>query len=309
MNAAALRARLAAVSPRVWLVAIVVVSAIVRIALARRMVAPWIMVDELVYSELAKSIAAHGHFLVRGVPSSGYGVVYPLLIAPAWRLFGAVPDAYAAAKVINAVVMSLAAVPAYGIGRRVLSSRASLVAAALAVTVPSMLYTGTLMTENGFYPVFLTACLALVVMLERPTLRTQLVVLAVCGIAYLTCAQAIALVAAAATAPLLLAASERGAVRAALRPFALIYGVLIGGGLLVLLAEVARGKSPLDLLGAYRAATTSTYTASGILHYLLYHWGELSLYVGVVPFAALAAVWLTPTTGTRAVREIGRAHV
>mgnify|MGYP003353064254 CR=1 FL=1 len=64
---------------------------------------------------------------------------------------------------------SLAAVPAYGIGRRVLSSRASLVAAALAVTVPSMLYTGTLMTENGFYPVFLTACLALVVMLAVNT--------------------------------------------------------------------------------------------------------------------------------------------
>ena len=39
-----------------------------RIALARRMVAPWIMVDELVYSELAKSFAAHGQFLVRGVP-------------------------------------------------------------------------------------------------------------------------------------------------------------------------------------------------------------------------------------------------
>ena len=58
--------------------------------------------------------------------------------------------------------LSLAAVPAYGIGRRVLSSRASLVAAALAVTVPSMLYTGTLMTENAFYPVFLVCVLALV---------------------------------------------------------------------------------------------------------------------------------------------------
>ena len=35
-----------------------------------RMVAPWIMVDEIIYSELAKSFAAHGQFLVRGVPST-----------------------------------------------------------------------------------------------------------------------------------------------------------------------------------------------------------------------------------------------
>ncbi len=55
------------------------------------MVAPWIMVDEIVYSELAKNVAAHGQFLVRGVPSHGYGFVYPVLIAPAWRLFSARP--------------------------------------------------------------------------------------------------------------------------------------------------------------------------------------------------------------------------
>ncbi len=59
-----------------------------RIVLARRIVAPWIMVDELIYSELAKSFAANGHFLrARRVASTGYGFVYPMLIAPAWRLF------------------------------------------------------------------------------------------------------------------------------------------------------------------------------------------------------------------------------
>ena len=45
---------------------LVVVSAGVRYALARRIVAPWIMVDELIYSELAKSFADSGHFLLRG---------------------------------------------------------------------------------------------------------------------------------------------------------------------------------------------------------------------------------------------------
>ena len=307
MNQAALRARLAAVSPRVWLVVIVVVSAVVRIGLARRMVAPWIMVDELVYSELAKSVADQGQFLVRGVPSSGYGIVYPLLIAPAWRLYAAIPDAYAAAKVINGVVMSLAAVPAYALARRVLTARAALAVAALTIIVPSMLYTGTLMTENAFYPVFLAACLAIVWMLEQPSVRSQALALLVCGFAYFTRAQAIALLAALVTAPLLLALTERDGKRWALRSFAPLYGVVGGGGLLVLLVEVARGKSPLDLLGAYRAATTSTYTVSGVAHYLLYHWGELSLYVGIVPFAALAALWLSPQTGSRSVRAFSMA--
>ena len=49
-----------------WLVGLVAVSTRIRYVLARRMVAPWIMVDELIYSELAKSFAAGGHFLVRG---------------------------------------------------------------------------------------------------------------------------------------------------------------------------------------------------------------------------------------------------
>ena len=119
------------------------------------MVAPWIMVDEIVYSELAKSFAAHGQFLVRGVSEHGYGFVYPVLIAPAWRLFGSIPDAYAAAKAINSVLMSLAAIPAYFLARRLLPPRSRSLAAALTVLVPSMLYTGMLMTENAFYPLFL----------------------------------------------------------------------------------------------------------------------------------------------------------
>ena len=85
---------------------IVLVSAVLRVWLGRRMVAPWIFVDELIYSELAKSFAAHGHFLLRGEPAgASYGFVYPVLIAPAWRIFSSVPQAYAAAKVIDSVAI------------------------------------------------------------------------------------------------------------------------------------------------------------------------------------------------------------
>jgi hypothetical protein len=306
-TAAGVRARAIAVPAWVWLAGLVLVSIAVRIALARRIVAPWIMIDELVYSELAKSFAAEGEFLARDVPSTGYGFVYPVLIAPAWALFAAVPDAYAAAKAINAVLMSLAAVPAYFLARRLMAPPLALAAAALTVLVPSMLYTGTLMTENAFYPLFLLAALALVTTLERPTPLRQLALLALCGLAFATRAQALALVPAVATAPVLLALIERRGLRRGLRPFATLYGTLAAGAALALVASAVRGRSPLELLGAYRAATSSDYSVGTVLRFLLYHVGELDLYLGVLPFAALLALWLAPRELAPAARAFAAA--
>ena len=87
----ALLAAVRAVPVWAWLAGIVVASTLIRYALGRRIVAPWIMIDELIYSELAKSFAASGHFLIRGEASNVYGFVYPVLISPAWAIFGKVP--------------------------------------------------------------------------------------------------------------------------------------------------------------------------------------------------------------------------
>ncbi len=275
-----------AVPAWLWLAAIVTASVALRYLLGRRMPAPWIMVDELIYSELAKSFAATGDFLVRGQSSAAYGLVYPVLISPAYRIFGAVPDAYAAAKAINAVLMSLAAVPAYFLARRVLGQRLSLLAAALTVAVPSMAYTGTLMTENAFYPLFLCAALALVLTLERPTVARQLVLLGLLVLAYLTRAQAVALLPAIATAPLLLAWIDRRG-RRSLAAYRWLYGVLASGVVAVVVVQVARGRSPLGILGAYQSTGRAHYSVGAVARWLLYHVAELDLYLGVAPFAGL----------------------
>lgn len=292
--------------PWVVLAAIVVASAAFRIVLGRQVVGPWIMVDELIYSELAKSFAATGHFQVRGVASNGYGFVYPALIAPAWKLFGAVPTAYDVAKAINAVAMSLAAVPAYLLARRMVSPRIALVAATLTVLVPGMLYTSELMTENVFYPVFLCVVLALVVTLERPTWRRQVLVLVLCGVAYATRQQAVALVPAVAVAPFLLGLIERD-LKTRLRAWLTTYAILAVGVVIVIGGTVARGRSPLSLLGAYRAATSVPYSVTSVLHYLLWHVAELDLYVGFIPFAALLAIWLAPRSVSPATRAFAAA--
>lgn len=302
------RVRAEALPTWVWLSAIVVISALVRLLLAGRTVAPWIMVDELIYSELAKSVAGSGHFLIRGVPSGGYGFVYPLLIAPAFRFFADVPSAYAVAKAINAVVMSLAAVPAYFLARRLLARRPSLAVAVLSVLIPSMLYTGNLMTENVFYPLFVLACLALVLMLEHPTPLRQLAVLGVCAACFATRAQALALFGAAVVAPVLHGWIERD-LRRRLRLYWALYGAVALAALLALAATVARGRSPLALLGAYRAATGPGYSASEIAHYLLWHVAEFDLYVGIVGFAALLALWIAPRAASPAARAFAAASL
>jgi hypothetical protein len=254
------------------------------------MVAPFIMVDELIYAELARSFADTGELAVRGVPGSGYSIVYPVLLSPVYALFDQLPDAYAAVKTINALLMSLAAVPAYLLARRVVGPGLALFAAVLAVSLPSLVYTGTVMTENVFYPVFLTAVLLLVLTLERPTAVRQVALLVVVGVAWATRVQAVALVPAILTAPLLFALFRREGLRLALRPYRSLYAVVVGGGALVAVAQLARGGSLSHLFGAYSVVGDTKYDAGQVLRFFLYHTAELDLYLGVVPVAAAIVI-------------------
>ena len=276
--------RLRRVPVAVWLALLVVVSAAIRLWLVRGMQAPFVFVDELIYSELAKSLAAGAGYTVRGLPASGYSLLYPALIAPAYWLFDAVPSAYAAAKAIGAVAMSLAAIPTFLIARRVVRPSLALLAGAIAVSVPSMAYTGTLTTESLFYPVALIVAWLLLRYLERPGWWPLLALLAAVVVAFTTRAQALAFLPAIATAPPLLALL-RGRARA-LQPFVPLYAVLGCAAVLVVGAQTARGRSPSDLLGAYSIVGEGGYDLGSVLRFWLWHVEELDLYAGVVPLAA-----------------------
>ena len=139
------------------------------------------MVDEIVYSELARGIASGEGLSIRGHPAGlGYGLVYPVLISPAY-LLDSLPAAYAAVKAINAVLISLAAVPAYFLARRVLTPGYALVAALLALpetlppeqrrpgSLPQTLRTfGGLLRDRMFTGFALSAALAWWVTRQRP---------------------------------------------------------------------------------------------------------------------------------------------
>jgi hypothetical protein len=277
---------LAGVPAWAWLTLIVAASAVVRALLARGIVAPFVIVDEIIWSELARGIAATGHALLRGEPDPGYSPLYPLLLSPAYAAFSNLPTAYAAVKTLNAVVMSLAAVPAFLLARRLVPERLALLAAVLAVALPSLAYTGTVMTENLFYPLFLVFVLALVLVLERPTAWRTIAVLALLALAFATRVQAVALVPAIVLAPLVLAVFARSSLRSTLATYRLLYGgmaALAGVGLVYL---AVAGRSPSDLLGAYSPVGERSYDVVKALRYLWWHAAELALYVLVVPLAA-----------------------
>ena len=278
--------RLRAVPAWGWLCAIVLVSFAVRAWLARGMLSPFIFVDELIYSELARSFASSGDFAVRDVPTTGYGLLYPILISPAYVLFDALPAAYGAVKTINSLLMSLAAIPAYLLARVMLPVRLSLLGAVLAVALPSFVYTATVMTENAFYPLFLLVVWLLVRMLVRPSPGGQVILIAAVVIAFEIRVQALAVVPAILVAPLLLAFFERLPLRVALRPYRILYLLVIGGGLVLILFEVVRGRSPRALLGAYGSVGEGSYPIGPVLRYAAWHLEELTLYMGVLPMAA-----------------------
>ena len=277
--------RLRAVPAWAWLAAIVLCSFVARSLLSRHMLAPFIMTDELTYSELGRSLAAARSLEIRDVPISGYGVLYPLLIAPAYALFDSLTDAYAAVKVINSLTMSLAAIPTYLIARRVAGTGLALLAALLAVSLPSLVYTATVMTENLYYPLALVVMWMTLVVLSRPTWRNTVLLCVALGFALATRTQAVALGAGIVFAPLVLAVLEGSRlvrVRAAWR----LYALLGGAAALALAAQLARGHSVSSLLGAYGVVGDRSYDLATVLRYWLWHAEELTLYLGVVPVAA-----------------------
>jgi hypothetical protein len=275
-------------SPWSWVTAVVGISFVVRAALALSGPGPWILPDELVYTDLARSVA-DGHLpAVRGATSFGWGIVYPLLVAPAWLLRENGLDAYRAALVVNALAMSLAAIPAYLFARMVVASRAALLVAAGAVLVPTMALTGSVMTENAAYPLFLTTVWLMARAVRAPTLAAQSAVLGGLALLVLTRVQGVALVpafvAAVATYALLLETGSRHPYFRRFAPTAAVLGV----GLLGVAVVWVAGWGQEVLAG--RSGAAGEVALSEIPHQLDLQLGGLLVMVAVVPFVATAVM-------------------
>jgi hypothetical protein len=274
---------------------IVVLALVVRMVLAHRIATPWIMIDELLYSELAKNFADGGEFLVRDAASPINNLGYPALISPAW-LAEPVETAYTLAHAINVLVMVLAAVPVYLWGSRLMAPAYAALASVLVLLMPSLIYTGMLMTENAFFTAFVATSFAMALTLERPTLLRQGLLLVAIGITCLIRVQGLVLLpiyVAALTLKLVLDLRMQGGPRGAryvvgeLRrytPSAAVF-LLLGGGYTAL--KVVKGAPIEEGLAAYGGVVKVEYDLSNAFEWVLDHFAELTFSVGVVPVCAL----------------------
>ena len=147
---------------------LVVVSTAARFWAAQAFTTPWIAPDEMVYGLIGESLWSQGTLELRGLPSPYYSLLTPALVgAPLAALDLA--DGIQGARLLQALAVSLVAVPTYRWARRLASAGWALAAAALTLTAPALHYAGFLMTEPLTLTVVTAALLALARAVEEPT--------------------------------------------------------------------------------------------------------------------------------------------
>src|SRR5438552_17773703 len=107
-----MRARLGAVPDWALLSALVLASALLRLWAATGIPTPWITPDEETYALLGRSLYSSASFEILGQKTHFYSLVSPGLAGAPLRLRD-LGTGYTLLKGIQALVMSLAAVPVY----------------------------------------------------------------------------------------------------------------------------------------------------------------------------------------------------
>jgi hypothetical protein len=263
-------------------------STLVRFAAARGVHTPWIMPDEVIYAELGESLYSSGRFEVLHEHIGFFGLVFPGLVGGPLSVSD-LERGYYWLKLLQALVMSLTAVPVYLWARSLARPGWALAAATLTVAVPGLAYSGLVMTEVAFYPALVLAAWALARALERPTLARQAWLVGACALAAMTRLQAFVLLPVFLTATLLKAALDRRPRE----PLRLWPATL---GLAALAAAWAGWRLAADgnlsaLFGAYAPAGETSYPASEALRYALYHAADVLLLCGILPLCAVGVLF------------------
>jgi hypothetical protein len=262
----------------------VLLSAATRFAVARTFDVPWIAPDEMIYGLVGQSLWETGTLAVRGVSVPYYSLLTPALVGLPLRL-DALQSGIAVAQALQAVAMSLVAVPVYLWGKRLMGDRWALAAALLAVLPPALWYGGLLMTEALFYTLVTAALVALARMLEEPTLMRQGTFFLLLSLAASVRLQAFVLL------PALIVAAGLdawfGRSWATIRRLAPMLGLV---GLSAAVTVVWYGGDRDDLLGAYGTLAEDAPSSTGALTQVAWHSGAVVLMTLALPVLATATL-------------------
>ena len=246
---------------------------------------PWIAPDEMVYALLGRGLWEHGSLDILGGPTPYYSLLTPLFaglparrVRPRLRLRRAAGAAGAGDVAGGGAGVPLGAVARVRRGRRC-------VAAALAVAVPGLAYSGLVMTEVLFYPLLVLAAWAAAEALVRRD---------VAG-------------AAARGRGVPRGRGRRGCRRSCCCPrMQRRSGWTRDGAVVGRAAEALAGgrrasaawRSPgssgswrpaAPTLGGYQVVADASYSVGGAAKYVVYHLADLLILCGVVPASASRA--------------------
>jgi hypothetical protein len=245
---------------------------------------------------LSRSIAHTGHASLQSAPAAASSL-YSYFLAPAWWL-GATAPSYAAAKYLNAIVMTASLVPAYALGRLCLPRVPAVFAALATASIPALAYTGLLIPEPLAY-FWSTLALYLVARaLLRPTWRTIALAVAALIIAPLVRSQLVVVVLSAALAAGLMMVfgdRARGLIGAWTRSERLRAAVLVIGGVVFADVYVAQHSHEWYI---------GTHFWHRAVTYGLWAFGSFAIGVGVLPVLAALTWMLGDRSDTREDRAL-----
>ena len=137
------------------LIAIFILILVSKIILSSFITVPLGFSDSLSYVESAKTFYDNPNLL--DLAESKYPFLYPVLISPAF-MFQDMTIVNFAIQIINAILSTLILFPAFLLSKEFLNKKKSLLVATIVTLLPAMFnFTYTPMSENIFYPLFLTA--------------------------------------------------------------------------------------------------------------------------------------------------------
>ena len=118
---------------------------------------PKVVIDEGLYTNIARSLAWEGKLAFRGQPVNYPYLLYPFLLVPIYWLNGLLGgDVYRAVQVFNTLLITSSVFPAYLFASRFTKDRSKSFAAALIVALmPDMIMGGYEMTECLIWPLTL----------------------------------------------------------------------------------------------------------------------------------------------------------
>jgi hypothetical protein len=142
---------------------------------------PWVFTDELEWTQISRAIAETGHAARRSQPIF-FKSLYAYVIAPCWWIHSTA-SAYAAVKYVNAIVMSLAAIPTYFLARMLVSKRSAAAVAVLSIAIPGMSYAASIVPEVLAYPWYALCSWLIVRCLARRGLLDYALAIGACVVA------------------------------------------------------------------------------------------------------------------------------